>query len=216
MIEINLRKIKDAEHDYQVTEVPLQTESGIAFNLHVVSGFMNTNEINRRAWNNPILVTLPMIVKTEKGEFRSNSPVATLFAHGFRDQQKQHVVLSQGIDSQELVRAIVQHLESNNSDRLKVLISCDTSVDGVKTRWDQGTIGRQLGVMGFSGSKNIARTEAATKSIIVTVDENMGPHAFRHDSGSAWMRSETFTFHPKGGKLVIKAEDITSTDSQSS
>lgn len=208
MIEIKINEIQTPKPKYEVQEVPLVTESGKQFVLHVVTGFMNINEINRRAWQNPVLVTLPLQVKTEKGLYSSKEPVRMLFAHGGRDRNGKHVILGLEMESLELVQTVVKHLEESGEQRLKVVISCDAPVEGIKTRWDQGTLGNQLGVVGFSGAANIATTDAQSETVLVSADENIGPHAFRPGSISGWVVSDLFTFTPKDGRLVITPDQI--------
>lgn len=176
-IKLNIRKTR--ERDFSTNNNRLITEKGSNFTLQQVDGFIPMTEINERARENAVMVTMPVVVTTQDGTFRSKGPLRVLFAHAHRDNTDQHVALNAEIPSEELVNAVVKHLEKNEPDkeRLKLIVSCDSNNPNT-LRWDQGPVGARLGIIGFSGAANHAQTRAADQSLHITLDDDSGVNPF--------------------------------------
>ncbi len=202
-IRLTVRKTGKEHNPASDTLLPLTTEDGGQFTVRTIEGFCNSNEISRLANEGPVFITMHVRIEVVNGIYESKESVPMLFMHGYRDRTGQHVTLPNGISSEKITRTVVQHQEQNDLPRLKLLISCDAKTED--PRWDQGILGRQLGIIGFAGDINSAHTDAATKNMIINGQQGV-PNPFSDiNHQNRWLvNPDLFVFKPKGNRIVIK------------
>lgn len=203
VIHLTPRTEGEVHNSANDTLLSLRTKDGHQVTVRVIDGFCNSNEISRLANEQPVLITMPVKIEGDSGVYESKEAVPMLFAHGYRDQNGEHVVMPNGISSEQITRAVVAYREKNSLPRLKLLISCDAKIED--PRWDQDVLGRQLGVIGFAGNTNMAHTEAATKSMVINAQQGVESPFSDINHPNRWLiNPNLFVFRPQGNKIVIK------------